>query len=343
MVPGLAADFGGYAPAALPPAGALSLWIKRAMADEFPAAWCEQAVAMLCTSDAGTERAAVAALSYREDFDAPPPGWCLRADPVHLRADTRGLVLFDAGTFDLDSDECRALVATLNAHLAEDGWQLEFRHPRRWYLSGGSPQRLEGPPLPTVRGTPLPATPWRGDDARAWNGRLNELQMLLHGHPVNAARAAAGAPVVNSVWLWGGGGPPPPAATNVTLMVAQNTFARGLAKHSNTAVTELPRHAGDLPAATGDRAHTLVVLEDCRDAAAYEDFADWQSAVARIERDWLAPLLGTLGSGGPDAIDLYPLNGRRYRLTRRRRQAFWKGAGDYRRERGFRCSSASRV
>ena len=34
---------------------------------------------------------------------------------------------------------------------------------------------------------------------------MTELQMLLHEHPVNEARAARGVPTVNAVWLWGGG------------------------------------------------------------------------------------------------------------------------------------------
>ena len=34
---------------------------------------------------------------------------------------------------------------------------------------------------------------------------VNELQMLLHEHPVNEQRAAHGQPTVNSVWLWGAG------------------------------------------------------------------------------------------------------------------------------------------
>jgi hypothetical protein len=34
---------------------------------------------------------------------------------------------------------------------------------------------------------------------------MNEAQMILHDHPVNARRAARGLPPANSVWLWGFG------------------------------------------------------------------------------------------------------------------------------------------
>jgi hypothetical protein len=38
-----------------------------------------------------------------------------------------------------------------------------------------------------------------------WRHAINEAQMVLHAHPVNQARQAAGQPVVNSLWPWGGG------------------------------------------------------------------------------------------------------------------------------------------
>ena len=46
---------------------------------------------------------------------------------------------------------------------------------------------------------------------------LNEVQVLLHQHPLNAARQTRGLPPVNSVWFWGAGrlpapGPSPTAA-----------------------------------------------------------------------------------------------------------------------------------
>ncbi len=45
----------------------------------------------------------------------------------------------------------------------------------------------------------------RGDDALAWHRVMNEAQMIMHAHPVTAAREARGAPPANSIWLWGGG------------------------------------------------------------------------------------------------------------------------------------------
>jgi hypothetical protein len=49
---------------------------------------------------------------------------------------------------------------------------------------------------PLARRTP-PCAPWRQ--------AINEAQILLHAHPLNKAREAAGQAVVNSLWPWGGG------------------------------------------------------------------------------------------------------------------------------------------
>ena len=44
-----------------------------------------------------------------------------------------------------------------------------------------------------------------GPEGRRWRALLNEAQILLHTHPRNAERIAAGLPPVNSLWFWGGG------------------------------------------------------------------------------------------------------------------------------------------
>jgi len=296
---------------------------------------------MLCGGDSGRSPA-VAALTYREDFGEAAPGGCLRADPVHLRADTRGLILFDTTAVPLDADESLALARSLAAHLAQDHWRLVSRHPQRWYLLGEHAPRLETPPLPAMRGTPVSATPFGGDDAAAWIRRLNELQMLMHTHPVNLARAARGQPAINSVWLWGAG-EWRRGANPHTRIAADNLFARGVAAEYGIPALHLPDGAASLPAAPQRRDSLLVVHEGCRDAAAYEDFEAWREAVGQLERNWFAPLLGALQQRRVDRIDLYALNGSRYRLTRTRLLAVWKRGADYRRQRGFRQADAGRV
>jgi len=315
------------------------LWLRRASIGDFAATLTEQAIATLCGIEA-RDSTPVASLTYLEDFGELPPGYCLRADPVHLRADTSGLILFDTASFELDNEESRSLCDALAGHLAADGWELRQRHPHRWYLVGGAPQDLGTLALPAVRGTPVPAVPYSGADAAAWIKRVNELQMLLHSHPVNRARAARARVAVNSLWLWGGGDLQYGGNAACSRVLSDNPFARGSAHYCGLEVLPGPAAAEQVtPVDDGQ----LVVLEDCRDAAAYQDMPAWRAALQQLERNWFQALIRSLKTGKLDALELYPVNGRAYRLTRRRLLALWKGRGDYRGDRAFRGAGLNRV
>ncbi|MGR8919545.1 MAG: hypothetical protein ACU85V_08000, partial [Gammaproteobacteria bacterium] len=128
----------------------------------------------------------------------------LRADPVSLRADVARVVLFDAVTAELGEAEADRLLALLNDAFRADGLALRRgRDPCRWYLEGAarpagptfSPAALNGqvlePDIAGMRGL--------GELKRV----MTEAQMLLHDCAVNAERAAAGRPPINSIWIWG--------------------------------------------------------------------------------------------------------------------------------------------
>ena len=66
--------------------------------------------------------------------------------------------------------------------------------------------------------------------ARGWHPLLTEIQMALYDHPVNTAREARGAPVVNSVWFWGGGALPKEPRARWHSVSADDAVALGLAR-----------------------------------------------------------------------------------------------------------------
>ena len=45
-------------------------------------------------------------------------------------------------------------------------------------------------------------------EGRRWRALLSEAQVVLHNHPLNAQRVAAGLAPVNSLWFWGAGALP---------------------------------------------------------------------------------------------------------------------------------------
>jgi hypothetical protein len=134
----------------------------------------------------------------------------------------------------------------------------------------------------------------RGCDAHAWRARLNEVQMLLHGHAVNAAREAAGEAPVNSVWLWGGGSLSAAGSAPFNAVWSADPFAAGLARAAQLAAHALPDNAADWLRASVSEGVALILLEPLRSAARYNDPHAWREALLLLERDWFAPLLEAL-------------------------------------------------
>lgn len=341
-MPGLAADFGGYPDEAFPPAPALSTWISRARVDAYAPTLTEHAITDLLGIGDGTATP-IAALSYLQDFGELPPTYCLRADPVHLRADTNGLILFDAASFELDEDDSRALVETLNDHLVADGCRLVQGHPHRWYLLVEEPLDLVTTALPLQRGTSISSAPFTGKDAALWMARLNEIQMLMHSHPVNQARAALGQAAVNSVWLWGAGGLSTAGNTKYTHVSTDNVIAQGAASRQKLATSGLEENGQRFLSVKQAGDNTLLILETCRSSAAYDNFNAWRAGVEDMEDHWIAPLLAALEAGRLDTLTLLPLNGRRYAINKRRLSYFWKRVVAVNVRRGFRSSTSAKV
>lgn len=292
-------------------------WLAaRARRERHPRRAFETALAAACGL-AGAPCAPLRLLG--EGDEAARAGFWLCADPVHLRFHSDRIALADAGAFDLDDDEAGALVAALNAEFADLG-EFLVGDARRWYLrlhvavdhpaepiSAVAGRRVDGQPLPLTR-------------------RLNEIQMFLHGHPVNEKRQAAGHPAVNSVWLWGGGTLPTAAAAPFSAIFADHPLAAGLASHAGMPLHRRPDNLAALPGQAGER--PLVVLDELLPRVACDDGDGWRAAFAKFDADWLAPLVNRLGKGVDRVSLLAPTvyGELHYTLTGGDRWKFWKGS-----------------
>ena len=310
-----------------PAAPALSRWLSRGVRGPDPARTMEQAALALFEVAAESENLPVAPFRYLADSARPPAGCCWCLDPVHLRADSHGLILFDAETCRLAAHEREALFATLSAFLAEAGWRLEASPAQRWYLFGPAADELHSTPLSRVCGKPVADFLPRGGGAREWMQRSNEVQMLLHAHPVNRERVARGVPAINSVWLWGGGVLPEARRARFDQVYSDDPLVRGLALWGGCASRALPCDCGVLLQLTAGAQQVLLVADACRAGAEYGDVQGWASAVAGCERDWFEPLLAALAKRRFRELELIALNGCRYRLRRRDLWRFWRRAG----------------
>ena len=215
----------------------------------------------------------------------------LVADPVCLFAPASGLLLIDSRPLSLSGSEASTLVAAVNEHFAPIGLTLSAPHPQRWYLRVPRALQLRTTPTDAARGNSVDPLLPQGADALLVHGWANEIQMLLHEHPINVAREARGAPPVNSLWLWGAGRlvqPQPPALASVW---TADPLLRGLARASGLRVFASPA-GGDAWMAHAQPGQHAVLLEHAEAASS----ANWYEYADRLERQWFAPLLAALAA-----------------------------------------------
>lgn len=278
------------------PCPALEWLLAHGQASRAPAAPYEHALAAVFGLAADAPFGALRCLGEAPDALAADPrqGFWLCADPVHLRFHHERIILADAGAFELHEDEARTLADSLNREFADIG---EFHVPdsRRWYVRLKAASPFQAAPLSAVAGRridgDLPETP-QASHLRAW---LNEVQMFLHSHPVNEARARTGQPAVNSLWLWGAGALAQLADPDVNAVWATDPLALGLARAAGAPTRPLPQRLDTLLTHAAPQGGQLVVLDDLLPPVLYEDSQAWHDTLLRLEADWFAPLKRALG------------------------------------------------
>lgn len=212
----------------------------------------------------------------------------LCADPVNLHFAREHLLLSALPEHELTAAEADALVDSLNAFFMplDDGIAgFEIATPERWYLKLAKAPQTRFFALDDVIGRPVSHFMPEGADSRDWQRLGNEVQVLLHNHPVNQARETAGRRPVNSVWLWGDGDPLPAPVRATAQLVSNDLLARGLARSLGVATSK----AAGLP--DGD---TVVVADELLRPSLFLDLGTWRDELQRLEQTWFAPLLAAL-------------------------------------------------
>ena len=249
----------------------------------------------------------VAPYSLLADGGEPGAHHWLRADPVHLKLEGNRVVLADSDLLSVSQQEAESLSDSLNAHFSSDGLVFYPLRPDRWYLRVEPAPALETTALPEATGRSIDERLPRGADASAWRARLNEVQMLLHGHAVNEERESAGKLPINSVWIWGGGKLSGAVSAPYAAVWSGDPYAAGLAHAARLSARDLPDTAADLLRASASEGVNLIVLDQLRGPARYGDAHAWRESLAGLERDWFAPLLEVLRQERIGMVSLHAL------------------------------------
>ncbi|MDH0865290.1 hypothetical protein [Mitsuaria sp. GD03876] len=151
------------------------------------------------------------------DGSPPTAAWRLRAagqdpgqaawallTPAHFAVGTEGVTAMGPATLDLTDDESRAFLDALAAALfpAAEGWRTAWLSSGEWAVAHDELDGLEAASVDRVLNRGVETWYPR---ARRLRTLLNEVQMLLHEHPLNQAREERRLRPLNAVWISGCG------------------------------------------------------------------------------------------------------------------------------------------
>jgi hypothetical protein len=269
----------------------------------------------------------VAAFSCVGEGLGPSAAYWLCADPVHLQLQRDGFSVITDASRAISLNQARQLTDALSQHFAADG--IRFSAPRvdRWYLHTGMAPNLGTCSLSEAMGRHDLHSIFQGVDALQWRALLNEIQMLLHDHPVNLELENRGELTVNSLWLWGGGVLPSRMEPKAAAIWAHDSFTRGLASAHGAAVAQLPASAREWLEEGLRQAMHLIDFGG-------PEFADRSNALQKspevleqLDGLWFTPLLQSLWQGRLARISLHFATAQQvegYSLTRADLWKFWR-------------------
>ncbi|KFI07783.1 hypothetical protein [Massilia sp. BSC265] len=217
----------------------------------------------------------------------PATGTWFIVNPAHIQIARSHSMMADLRHLGLSEDESRALYDAARPLCEEIGHPLLYGDAQTWFLRADDWAGIDAATPDTVVGMDLTDFVPRGKQALPLRRLQNEVQMLWHTHPVNAARETRRLPGVNSFWLWG-------ASSNTSRPAGRMSsigvpgWIRGLSSESLASLDGLD---GAL-AQDG-----LLVVGILSDAAIAADWGTWVQQVQHLEDKLFSPLHAALVRG----------------------------------------------
>lgn len=210
--------------------------------------------------------------------------------PVNIELARTHIGMGDARQLQLSEADSRALFETARPFFDELGQTLHYGDALTWFMRADAWTDLQGPSPDAAATQDLSVAMPEGEHARPLRRLQNEIQMLWHAHPVNAAREERGQKPVNSFWLWGG------AVAGASS--ARPAGLQTLDVPSWLAALAEPARRNASPASVlAGKDDALLVHGGLIGPALAQDWGSWLQQMHALEQTWFAPLLAALKDG----------------------------------------------
>ncbi|MDH5408653.1 MAG: hypothetical protein OEY00_08595, partial [Gammaproteobacteria bacterium] len=251
--------------------------------------------------------------------------WRLRIDPVYAQSDLNTIHLLAHEGVNLQQQEAVALVETLNSHFEQDGWQIEIASTHAWYLSTPDKNSITTTPLHQAMSNDMSYCLPTGDDAGYWRSALNEIQMLLHQHPVNQQRQQSGQVPVNSVWFWGQGMLPESIEQNDSTVYTNDFIAAGLAGLAGAEVGTIEDFKNVLSDLNQHTQNDILLIDNRQLMRQHGfDINHWFELLVEMEQDWFVLALNGVKAKSIKELVIQTGDGRRFIINKKRLGRWWR-------------------
>lgn len=238
----------------------------------------------------------VAPVRARSDGLEVNDGFWLCADPVHLQLQQSQVNLL--ANVACTAEEAAAVSQSLNEHFAQDGLSFFAPQPQRWYLRTSQMSEVRLTSLRVAKGHDVKPYQPQGKDALRWKRVMNEVQMLLHTHPVNLAREVNGQLSINSLWLWGAG-------VTSTLQTEIEMVGGGEEVSAAFARVAMAASAATLQQMLAGQANEgLWVTTAPNEAWQHGDLYGWRERMECVEREVAVPIWNALCEGRLQSVTI---------------------------------------
>ncbi|HEY6644013.1 hypothetical protein [Povalibacter sp.] len=218
-------------------------------------------------------------------------GYWFAAEPVHFAAGLDRLTFLtlteEARVTDAERSE---LFETLSSSFTSGDFVLQAAGGE-WFVRAARPLQVVTSTPEAASSNELQSVMPRGADSPVVRRVMTEMQMLLHEHPVNEARARRGLPAINAVWLWGSSVPLESSmSSEFPAAFGSRAFLHGLYRRSDQSVGELPQNPEVLLQSIARAPRAIAVVPE----------ADLES----FDSHWLSPLSAALAQGRLSRLDI---------------------------------------